>query len=163
MGKLRKPRGLKGELRVAIFNEYGSALKMGTKIWLITNEENYISLKIETIKMAGEKSCIKLVGCNTLEDADRIQGAIFFLPRDEFDPIGENEHYLVDMIGSHVMDENQKSLGTVIDVLIMPVQNIIVVETGTYEMLIPYVDAHITFFDGQKKNLIVKDVAGLIS
>ena len=88
---------------------------------------------------------------------------VFFQPRYEFDSIGENEHYLVDLIGSHVLDENQKSLGTVTDVLKMPSQNIIVVETEENEILIPYVDAHITLFDEEKKHLIVKDVAGLIN
>ena len=85
------------------------------------------------------------------------------MPRDEFEPIRKNEHYLVDMIGSRVLDENQKLLGTVTDVLTMPAQNIIVVETGAKEILIPYVDAHITLFDEKKKNLIVKDVAGFIN
>ena len=162
MGKLLKPRGLKGELRAAIFNEHGSALKVGTEIWL-KEDKNYLSWKIETIKIAGEKSCIRLSGCNTLEDAEQVQGSVFFLPRDEFDPVGKNEHYLVDMIGSRVLDENQKSIGTVKDVLIMSAQNIIVVETGENEILIPYVDAHIELFDKQKKNLIVKDVVGLIN
>ena len=45
----------------------------------------------------------------------------------------------------------------------MLAHNIIVVETGKNEILIPYVDAHITLFDEKKKNLIVKDVAGLIN
>ena len=163
MGKFLKPRGLKGELRIAIFNEQGSTLKVGIEIWLKINEENYFSWKIEAIKMAGKKSCIKLEGCNTIDDADKIQGSVFFLPRDEFDPIGENEHYLVDIIGFHVWDENQKYLGTVTDILIIPAQKIIVVETGGNEILIPYVDAHIMLFDEQKKNIIVKDVEGLIN
>ena len=136
---------------------------MGTEIWLKTKEENYFSRKIEFIKIAGTKSCVKLSACNSWEDADRIQGVVFYLSRDKFDPIGENEHYLVDLIGSHVLDENQKSLGTITDVLKMPSQNIIVVDTEENEILIPYVDAHITLFDEQKKKLIVKDVAGLIN
>ncbi len=61
------------------------------------------------------------------------------------------------------MDENQKILGTVTDVLIMPAQHVIVVETGENEILIPYVDAHIVLFEKQKNNLIVKDVEGLIN
>ena len=93
----------------------------------------------------------------------RFRGLGFFLPRDEFDSIGENEHYLVDMIGSQVMDENQKLLGSVTDVLTMPAQNIIVVETEGNEILIPYVDAHIVLFEKKKKNLIVKDVERLIN
>ena len=163
MGKFLKPRGLKGELRVAIFNEYDSALKVGTNIWLETKEVNYFSRKIETINISGGKSRLKLSDCNTMEDAEKIQGAVFFLPRDKFDSIGENEYYLVDMIGSHVFDENKKYLGTVSDVLKMPTQDIIVVETGKNEILIPNVDAHVMLFDEKKKNLIVKDVADLIN
>ena len=162
MGKFLKPLGLKGELRATIFNEFGSALKMGKKIWLKTNKKNYFSRTIEIIRIAGKKSCIKISGCNTIEDAAHIQGAVFFLPRDEFEPIRKNEHYLVDMIGSRVLDENQILLGTVTDVLTMPAQNIIVVETGANEILIPYVDAHITLFDENNKYMIVKNVVGLI-
>ena len=65
MGKILIPRGLKGELRVAIFNENSSSLKMGQEIWLKTNEGNYFSQKIEAIKMFGEKSFIKLSDFNT--------------------------------------------------------------------------------------------------
>ena len=50
-----------------------------------------------------------------------------------------------------------------LDVLKMPAQNIIVVDTGGNEILIPYVDAYIMLFDKKKKNLIVKDVVGLIN
>ena len=92
-----------------------------------------------------------------------IKGLVFFLPRDKFAPIGNNEYYLVDMIGSQVIDEYQKPIGTVSDVLVLPAQNIFVVETEENEILIPYVDAHITLFDRQKKNLIVRDVVGLIN
>ena len=48
------------------------------------------------------------------------------------------------------------------DILIIPAQNIIVVGTGANEIFIPYVDAHITLFDEKNKNIIVKNVEGLI-
>ena len=163
MGHLLKPRGLKGELRASIFNEYCSALKMGTEIWLKTKEEDFFSRRIEKIQISGEKSCIKLADCDKREEAENIQGLKFFLPRNQFEPLGENEHYLVDLIDSQVLNENSKSIGSVVDVVNMPAQNLIVVDTGEHEILIPYVDAHIKLFDKKKKILIVKDVAGLIN
>ena len=69
----------------------------------------------------------------------------------------------MDIIGFHVWDENQQSLGTVTDILTMTAQNIIVIKTGEKEILIPYVDAHIMLFDKKKKHLILKDVEGLIN
>ena len=163
MGKLLKPRGLKGELNTSIFNEYESTLKTGTIIWLKTNEENYFSRKIESIKLVGEKSYIKLSDCNCREDSKKVQGLVFFLSRDSFDPINDNEHYLVDMINSKVVDESQKYLGAVTDVLLINTQNIIVVETEGKEILIPYVDAHIMLFDKKKKIIRVKDVEDFIN
>ena len=45
----------------------------------------------------------------------------------------------------------------------LPAQNVVVVETNETEILIPYVDAHILLFDDKEKNLIVKDVEGLVN
>ena len=45
----------------------------------------------------------------------------------------------------------------------LPAQNLIVVETNEKEVLIPFVDAHVSLFDKKKNILIVKDVEGLIS
>jgi len=163
MGKLLKPRGLKGELNTSIFNEYESTLKTGTIIWLKTNEKKYFSRKIEYIKWVGKKSYIKLSYCNCREDAEKVQGSIFFLSRDAFDPINDNEHYLVDMINSKVVDKNQKYFGTVTDVLLIKTQNIIVVETEGKEIFIPYVDAHIMLFDKKKKIIRIKDVEDFIN
>ena len=107
--------------------------------------------------------CYSTGDCNSREDAEALQGLRFFLPRDKFEPLAENEHYLVDLIGSKVVDEHQHSIGFVVDILNMPAQNIIVVSDSGNEILIPYVDAHVTLFDKNKKIIIVKDVEGLIN
>ena len=71
-----------------------------------------------------------------MEDVDMIERS-FFLPRDNFNPIAKNENYLVDVTGSKIMDEHQKLLGTITDVLIMPKQNIIMVDTGGIKFSFP--------------------------
>jgi len=87
----------------------------------------------------------------------------FSIPRSEFTPLNEKEFYLVDIIGSTVLDESRKKIGSVIDMMSLPAQNVVVVETDEGEMLIPYVDSHILLFDDKKKNLIIKDVEGLVN
>ena len=69
----------------------------------------------------------------------------------------------MDLIGSKVLDKKRKYLGIVIDVMRIPAQNIIIVEAGEKEILIPYVDEYIMLFDKRKKILIVKDLVGLIN
>ena len=163
MGRLLKPRGLRGELRLTIFNEVDSVLKIGIEIWMQSEEEVKYSHIIELLNISGIKSWIKLSGCNTREDADNLSGLIFSIPRSVFTPLKDKEIYLVDVIGCKVLDENRNAIGSVIDIMILPGQNLVVVEIMGNEVLIPFVDAHILLFDVEENILIVKDVEGLIN
>ena len=61
------------------------------------------------------------------------------------------------------MDENRNNIGPVIDTMILPAQNLLVIEAKGKEILIPLVDAHITLFDKKNKILILRDVEGLLN
>ena len=163
MGKFLKPWGLNGELRVTIFNEIDSALKIGMEIWVETNKGVFSTQTIESLNIVGNNSRIKLTGCNKREEAEKLHGFVFSLSRSEFIPLEGKELYLIDLIGCKVSDENKNSIGTVVDTLSLPAQNHIVVEAEGNEILIPFVDAHISLFDEKKKILIVKDVEGLLN
>ena len=163
MGKFLKPWGLNGELRVTIFNEIDSALKIGMEIWVETNKDVFSTQTIESLNIVGNNSRIKLTEYNKREEAEKLHGFVYFLPRSEFIPLEGKELYLIDLIGCRVSDKNKNSIGTVVDTLSLPAQNHIVVEAEGNEILIPFVDAHISLFDKKKKILIVKDVEGLLN
>ena len=59
MGKLLKPRGLKGELWMTIFNEVDSALKVGMQIWVASENGEFSNQIIESLKITEKKSWIK--------------------------------------------------------------------------------------------------------
>ena len=67
------------------------------------------------------------------------------------------------MIGCKVLDENRNDIGSVVDMVSLPEQNLVVVEAMGNELLIPFVDAHILFFDVNENILIIKDVEGLLN
>ena len=163
MGRLLKPRGLKGEMRLSIFNEIDSILKIGMKIWVKLEKKVQYSHIIESLNISGVKSWIKLSGCNTREDADQLSGLIFLIQRSVFTPLKDKEIYLVDVIGCKVLDENRNAIGSVKDTISFPKQNLVVVEIMGKEVLIPFVEAHISLFDVEENILIVKDVEGLLN
>ena len=163
MGRLLKPRGLNGEMWLTIFNEVDSVLKIGIEIWMKSEEEVQYSHIIESLNIYGLKSWIKLSRCNTREDADNLSGLILSIPRSVFSPLKDKEIYLVDVIGCKVLDENRNAIGSVIDIMILPEQNLAVVEIMGDEVLIPFIDAHILLFDVEENILIVKDVEGLLN
>ena len=163
MGKLLKPRGLKGELWMTIFNAVDSTLRIGMTIWVASENGEFSIQIIESFKIREKKSWIKFEGCRSREDAYNFRGLFFSIPRSEFTPLDGNVFYLVDIIGSTVLDEDRKIIGSVIDMMSLPAQNIVVVKTNKGEVLIPYVDDHILLFDDKENNLIVKNIEGLLN
>ena len=163
MGRLLKPRGLQGDLWLTIFNEVDSVLKTGMEIWVESAAGMQFIHIIESLNIAGVKSWIKFAGFNKREDADNLCGLIFLIPRSVFTPLKDKEFYLVDIIGCKVLDENRNAIGSVVETMCLPEQNLIVVETMGREVLIPFVDAHILLFDVKENILIVKDVEGLLN
>ena len=163
MGRLLKPRGLTGELRLTIFNEVDSVLKIGMEIWVESVEGVQYSYIVESINIAGLKSWIKIFGCNKRKDADNLSGLIFSIPRSVFTPLSDEEFYLVDLIGCKVLDKNRNAIGLIVDTMSLPKQNLVVMEAKGNEILIPFVDAHILLFDVKEKILIVKDMEGLLN
>ena len=163
MGRFLKPRGLKGELRLTIFNEVDSVLKIGMEIWVEAAEGVQYSHIIESLNIAGVKSWIKLSGCNNRGAADNLSSLIFSIPRSVFTSLRDKEIYLVDIIGCKVLDEKRNVIGLVVDTMSLPEQNLVVVEAMGNEILIPFVDAHILLFDVIENILIIKDVEGLLN
>jgi 16S rRNA processing protein RimM len=129
MGRLLKPRGLKGKLQLTIFNEVDSVLKIGMEIWVELAERVQYSHLIESLNIAGVKSWIKFSGYNKREDVDNLSGMIFSIPRSAFTPLKDKEFYLVDMIDCKVLDEKRKVIGIVVDTISLPEQNLLVMET----------------------------------
>ena len=163
MGKLLKPRGLNGELRLWVFNEVDSALETGIKVWVDLGNGQYSKHLIELLEMSGKKSWIKFSGCDRREDAHQLSGLNFSIPRSSFASLNDEEFYLIDLIGCTVLDVNRKNIGLVVNTMSLPAQNLIVVEKNGKEVLIPFVDAHVSLFDKKNNILIVKDVKGLLN
>ena len=146
-----------------IFNEVDSVLKTGLKVWVELGNGKYSNHLIELLEISGKKSWIKFSGCDRREDVHQLSGLNILIPRDDFAPLNDESLYLIDLIGCSVLDENCHNIGSVVDTMSLPAQNLIVVATNEKEVLIPFVDAHVSLFDKKKNILIVKDVEGLIS
>ena len=162
MGYLLRARGLKGELRFKAFNEIESSLKVGKKIWIDLGSGEYVVFLIESLFISDKFSSIKFVECSSRESVENYVGLKFSISRSDFNPIKRDEFYLIDLVGVAVLNEKKSEIGSVIDTMVMPTQNLIVIDIKGTEVLVPFVDEHIMLFDKKKKILILKDVEGLI-
>lgn len=162
MGKLLKPRGLEGALWLMVFNDVNTSLKPGKQVWIQMINGDFLHLSILSLNISMKKSWIKFHEYCNRDEASKLSGLQLSMSRNDFASISSDEVYLVDLIGVEVLNDKKNYIGVVIDTMVMPTQNLLVVDYNGEEILIPFVDTHVRLFDKLKNIIIINDCEGLL-
>lgn len=127
IGVITSASGIRGEVKVKSFAEDPSRFKKVTDIAL--KIKGHVSNhKIESARISGGMVVLKLEGVDTRDDADRLRQAEIFMDSDDLEELPEGEHYIRDLIGLTVVDdETGETLGKVKDILTDRPQDLYVV------------------------------------
>ena len=143
IGKVLKPRGLKGELKVST---------------------QFPMQDIQTVCIAGKEyrvlgasehagfAYLKLEGVSTVEQAERLRGLVIDVDR-ELIKLQDDEVLIADLIGFDMVSPQGQTLGKVAAIDEHPAGEVIVCETFSF----PYEDAFVVETDMTKKRIVVRD------
>ena len=160
MGKIIKSHGIKGELKVSIYNKNSETLVNGLIVWF-NFDNKFKNYQIKYVRGSIKNTIVKL---NQIENIDQIGFLIskeIFVSRNDFPAVSGNNYYLSDLIGMKILDKNERSLGIVIDVLNLPAHDVILIEYKGKEVMIPNVDDFIKLFDFKNNIIRVKNIKTL--
>tara|TARA_Y100000590_G_C15462042_1_gene916836 strand:+ start:300 stop:824 length:525 start_codon:yes stop_codon:yes gene_type:complete len=147
LGKIIKPHGVKGELKVFLYNDRSSTLKEGLYIWFKIDEK-FVKYSVINLRGVTKKSQIlKIKEVDTFDKAMIISKKEFFVSRNDFEELDENSFYLNDLIGCDVFDEKNQSLGKILDVLNFPANDVLLISYEDKEIMVPFVEDFILLFD----------------
>ncbi len=126
LGRILKPHGLKGEVRVLPI-EFALQEKGVGSVLTLKRKHRELRLKIETIRRGPRYLIIKFEGINSLEEAEALRG---------FEILGE-ETKAPTLEGKKAM-AGGRILGIVKEVLPIPMNPVVVIETDSgKEILVP--------------------------
>ena len=162
MGKIIKPHGILGEVKVKLFNSKSKTLKVGQTIWILDSMNKSSSYIIERLSLLSEKSKIKFRDIDDRNAAELIRNSILSVSRNDFPELGIDEFYLIDLIGYSVLDQNGVNIGIISDIMENPANEIIVITNNNKEYLIPFINEFVKFFDHLKKEIMINVIDGLI-
>jgi 16S rRNA processing protein RimM len=162
LGKIIKPHGIRGEVKVRLYNCDSETLKMGQSVWVKSQGNDPIIYVIEKLNLQSDKSRLKFKNVNDRNSAELLRDFTLSVCRDEFPETVDEEFYLVDLIGFNVIDQAGKKVGKVSDIIENPANDILMILDGDKEHLIPMVDDFVTLFDFEKKQVTINLIDGLI-
>lgn len=164
IGYTKKPHGLKGELKVQIFEEYEEDFFETEVVFLVLKGKN-IPFFIEKIS-EGNVLVLKLEEVDSREDCAALAGKELFLrPQDikERDVKTKiSDLHFGHLEGFKIVDEEEGEIGTIIEVIEMPQQEMAVVDYKKKEIFIPLNEQLITNIEDNKKVVYMQLPLGIL-
>jgi 16S rRNA processing protein RimM len=151
LGKITKPHGIKGEVKVhpysgqpENFHHYPEILVEGDR------QGEWITLEIEKARVQGKQVILQLRGCTDRAGAEDLAGLEVWLHRRNLPELSGDEYYLADLEGRTAVSEDGRTIGRITGIMATGAHDILSVRDKGHEYLIPIQKGFIIRMDEQE-------------
>jgi 16S rRNA processing protein RimM len=156
IGQIVKSRGLRGDLVIQPLTDHPERFQELKKVWVgITNSDPSL-FQLEEVRVKGQAIHLHLQEIGTRDAADALVGKYLYVTDEDLVRLPQGTHFVHDIIGSLVIDEQGRKIGTVEEVWKLPANDVYVVRQGKREHLVPAVQSVIEKIDTQGKQIQVR-------
>ena len=162
VGKVVKPHGLGGEVKVFSYIEKPEFFKQWKSVFIEKSGEDGEWINIENVRFQHRLVLLKFEDVNERDEAELLRGSLLYIDREAAKNLGENSFSLRDITNFKVETVSGRKIGAVEDILIHSAQNIIIVKRGNKEFLIPFVKEFVKQIDRKSRRVIINPIKGLL-
>jgi 16S rRNA processing protein RimM len=146
LAEVARPHGVRGELRLRLFNGDSDLLLDVAEVLVRPaapqgDDRKALPVRVESSRRANDAILLKLYDVDDRDAAARLRGALVCARRGEFPPLGDGEFYACDVEGARVVLASRE-LGRVLELRQYPTVDTLLVEAsdggGPWE--VPLVD-----------------------
>jgi len=150
LGVVVKPHGIKGEVRVHLFNPDSTLLQSYSEVMLRSPEGEVTVVSVSSFGRGKDYIRFQIDGSDSREVAESLRGHELCLPREALPDLAEGEHYLVDLEGLEVRGEGGEPYGQVERVVTLPTVDCLRVPCDGGYVEIPIMDRYVTNIDYER-------------
>lgn len=110
VGRVSRPHGVRGGLKVELENPDSALLSVGLKVKL---QRRSGAAKEVTITRVYGGSNVEVDTCEDRNTAEELRGVEVWVRRADFPPVDDDETYLIDLVGARVMHREGHELGII--------------------------------------------------
>jgi 16S rRNA processing protein RimM len=157
VGRITKPHGLRGEVAVLVLSEVPERFAPGAVVYL----EDGSPLSVASARPHGSRLLVRFEEVGDRVSADAVRGRLLVVPQSELPELPEGSWWPHELEGSDVVTEDGRALGTLVDVVLNPANDLWVVRDGDRELLVPAIRDVVVDVDVERKRVTVRAVPGL--
>ena len=162
VGVITATHGIRGEVKVFPTTDDPRRFKKLKTCILDAGREKQ-ELEVESCKFFKQFVILKFKGIDNINDIERYKQCGLFVTREHAVRLKRGEYFIADMIGSKVVDEEEKEFGILKEVLRTGANDVYVVETvDGKEVLLPAIKQCILDIDIEEHIIKVHIMEGLL-
>ena len=162
LGRFGRPHGVRGEIRFWAFNQDTVLVKAKRTVRVGTKSTDTTEYSIERVRSDAKGALVKFEGLSDRDEAKALTNRFWFEQRDVFPTLEKDEVYFVDLIGLVAFTEDGEEIGRVKDVLDVGPSEILVIDRGGREVMVPNVEQFVPRIDLDAGQVIIRPIEGLI-
>ncbi len=160
VGRVLRPHGIRGELRVEILTDYPERVSQLPRLYVGEGHRPYA---VDGVRFHKGAMLLKLAGCDDRNAAEALRGEMLYVALEDAVPLEEGEYYLFQLEGVEVFTEEGERLGEIVEVLATPGANDVYVVHGLRgELLIPAIREVVRSWDLEAGRMVIRPLPGLI-
>lgn len=160
VGKVGRAHGIRGDVSIdVITDEPARRFTKGARLRLADNSE----LEVASVRWHGSRLLLSFTGYPDRTAVERLTGErLWTTVPDGERPSEEGEFFVRHLIGLEARRFDGSPVGTVRDVTLMPAQDLLVLDIGGEERLVPFVAELVPTVDIDGGFIQLADVEGLL-
>ena len=163
VARFRKPHGLKGEAVLSVLTDDPErVLGVGRRLTPVdeSGRQTGPALTVERSRPYHRQWLVKFQEIAERTELERWGDRLLGVRRDELTAPGQDEAYVHELVGMEVVVAG-RSVGRVRELLEIPAGNLLAVDSGGREVLVPFRRSIVTRLDRQRRRIEIDPPAGL--
>lgn len=160
IGRILKPQGLHGEVKVEIASEDPSRFLQLKQVYVERRGKVTLASVFSSTVREGY-AYIALEGYGDRDASEDLRGAYLCVKRGDAIPLPEGRWFIVDLLGCRVQDEGGRPCGTLVDIHQYGAADIYVLrpEEGAEDLWVPLTDELLVSVDVEAKCIVMNSAA----
>lgn len=155
VGRVGAPHGVSGAFRITSSTDPPENIER-YRPWLLGRDGDYHEVQVCSVKPLGQGFVVRLRGVIDRDQAQALSGLDVAVPRGALpELVSDREYYWRDLIGMSVRNAGGRDLGTVRDLIPTGAHDVLVIDDGRRETLVPFADAFLVEVNVAERTLVV--------
>lgn len=162
VGVITTTHGVRGEVKVFPTTDDAKRFKRLKETVLDTGKEQLV-LEIEGVKFFKNMVILKFKGYDNMDDVMKFKQKSIYVTRKNAVRLSRDEYFIADLIDLRVYDEEDKEIGTIVDVMSTGANDVYVINMiDGRELLLPAIKDCILQVDMENRRMKVHVLEGLL-